>query len=75
LKGAERVLQNSDWRPKAIELEINIGNAYARRTSLWEVDKPLSSFGYFAAYLKKPFNLLADPQEQIDVIYVHRDVL
>jgi FkbM family methyltransferase len=75
LKGAECVLQNSDWRPKAIELEINIGNAYARRTSLWEVDKPLSSFGYFAAYLKKPFNLLADPQEQIDVIYVHRDVL
>ena len=75
LKGSERVLENAHWRPKVIELEINLGNAYARRTSLWEVDKPLSSFGYFAAYLKKPLNLLADPHGQIDVIYVHRDLV
>ncbi len=54
LKGSERVLQNSHWRPKAIEPEINLGNAYARQTSLWEVDKPLSSLGYFAAHLKNP---------------------
>lgn len=75
IEGAKTVLASPVLRPTAIEVEINIGNAYGRKTALWEVDKPLSDCGYFAAYLKRPFNLLADPHQQIDVIYVHPELI
>ena len=75
LRGADAVLADPELRPTAIEVEINIGHAYSKTTHLWEIDQPLASNGYFAAYLKRPFNLLADPHQQIDLIYVHRETV
>lgn len=73
LIGASGCLREPRLRPSVIEVEANLGNSYTRTSAMWEIDQPLSSHGYFLAYIKKPINLLANPHDQVDLIYVNAD--